>query len=261
MKRWYLGPQFLWETEATWDDSKIIPPVNEKDPELKKEFVLCVTTKSVDVLAALENRISDWSRMVRVVALVIKFKEILLSKINQHSIIRKVNCATLLNTSLLEEAKTRLIKMVQQRSFEDELRWLKSVENSNDLNKSLDKRSKISRLDPFLDGDEVIHVGGRLEKSFLNNECKHPILFQKVGKITDLLIKHHHKLTGHSRRGITLNKICSSGHWVVDVNSAVKNIIYNCVECRRYRGRLEEQKMADLPSCRCAFYSLWNRHV
>ena len=88
--------------------------------------------------------------------------------------------------------------MVQQRSFEDELRLLKSVENSNDSNKSLDNRSKISRLDPFLDGDEVIRVGGRLEKSFLNNECKHPILFLKVGKIIDLLIKHHHKLTGHS---------------------------------------------------------------
>ena len=199
MKRWYLGPQFLWETEATWDDSKIIPPVNEKDPQLKKEFAVCVTTKSVDVLAALENRMSDWSRMVRVVALVIKFKEILLSKIIQHSIIRKVNCGTLLNTSLLEEAKTRLIKVVQQRSFEDELQCLKSVENSNDFNKSLDKRSKISHLDPFLDGDEVISVRGRLEKSFLNNDCKHPILFPKVGKITDLLIKHHHKLTGHSR--------------------------------------------------------------
>ena len=112
------------EPEATWDDNKIIPPVNKKDPELKKEFVVCLATKSVDVFMALENRISDWSRMVRVVALVIKFKEILLSKINQHSIIRKVKCATLLNTTLLQEAKTRLIKMVQQQSFKDELRWL-----------------------------------------------------------------------------------------------------------------------------------------
>ena len=102
--------------------------------------------------------------------------------INIDSIIRKVKCATLLNTSLLEEAKTRLIKMVQQWSFKDELRWLKS------LNKSLDKSSKISRLDPFLDRDEVIRVGGRLKKPFLNNECKHPILFPKVGKITNVLI-------------------------------------------------------------------------
>ena len=131
-----------------------------------------------------------------------------------------------------------MIKMVQQRSFEDELRLLKSVENSNDSNKSLDNRSKISRLDPFLDGDEVIRVGGRLDKSFLNNECKHPILFPKVGKITDLLIKHHHKLTGHSGRGITLNEIHSLGYWIIDANSALKNIISNCADCRRYRERL-----------------------
>ena len=164
VKKWYLGPQLLWEPEGTWDGNKIILPVNEKGPELKKEFVVCVATKSVDVLTALENRISNWSRMVRVVALLIKFKEILLSKINQHNIIKKENCASLLNTSLLEKAKTRLIKMVQQRSFEDQLRWLKSVKNSNDLNKSLDKRSRISGLDPFLNGEG-------LEKSFLNNEC------------------------------------------------------------------------------------------
>ena len=198
VKSWYLEPQFLWEPEATWDDYKVIPPVNKKDPELKKEFAVCLATKPVDVLTALENRISDWSKMVRVVALVIKFKEVLLSKINQHEITRKVKSATLLNTSLLQEAKTKLVKMVQQRSFKDEFRWLKSLKNSNDLNKALDKRSKISCLDPFLDGDEVIHVGGRLENSFLNNECKHPILLPKVGKITELLIKYHHKLAAHS---------------------------------------------------------------
>ena len=96
----------------------------------------------------------------------------------------------------------------------------------------------------------MVCVGGRLEKSFLNDACKHPILFPKVGKITDLLIKHHHKLTGHSERGITLNEIRSSGYCTVDANSTVKNIIYICVECRRHRGRLGEQKMADLHSWR-----------
>ena len=139
--------------------------------------------------------------------------------------------------------------------------WSKSAKNSNDLNKSLDKRSKISHLDPFLDGDEVISVRGRLEKSFLNNDCKHPILFPKVGKITDLLIKHYHKLTGHSGWGITLNKIHSTGYWIVYANSAVKNIIYNCIKCCRYRERLGEQKMARFiflqVKWECPFHSLW----
>ena len=96
---------------------------------MKEEFVVCLATKPVDVLTALENRISDWSRMVRVDTLVIKFNEILVSKINQRGIIRKVKSATLLNTSLLQEAKTTLIKIMQQRSFKGELQWLKSVKN------------------------------------------------------------------------------------------------------------------------------------
>ena len=165
---------------------------------------MCLVTKSVDFLAGLQNRLSDWSIMVRVVALVIKFKEILSSKMNQHGIRRKVKSSTLLNTSLLQDAKTMLIKIVQQQSFKDKLRWLKSVENSNDLSKSLDERSKISRFNPFLDGDKVIRVGGTLETSFLNNDCKHPILLPKV--ITDLLIQHHYKIAGHSGRVIALNE-------------------------------------------------------
>ena len=96
---------------------------------MKKEFVVCLATKLVDVLTALENRISDWSRMVRVDTLVIKFNEILASKINQRGIIRKVKSATLLNTSLLQEAKTTLIKIMQQRNFKDEIQWLKFVKN------------------------------------------------------------------------------------------------------------------------------------
>ena len=96
---------------------------------MKKEFVVCLATKLVDVLTALENRISDWSRMVRVDTLVIKFNEILVSKINQRGIIRKVKSATLLNTSLLQEAKTTLIKIMQQRNFKDEIQWLKFVKN------------------------------------------------------------------------------------------------------------------------------------
>ena len=81
----------------------------------------------------------------------------------------------------------------------------------------------------------MINVGETLEKSFLKNKYKYPILLPKVGRIADLLIKHHHKLAAHSCGVVTLNEIHSSGYWILDANSAVKNIIYNCVECCRHR--------------------------
>ena len=49
---------------------------------------------------------------------------------------------------------------------------------------------------------------------------------------------------------VTLNQIRSSRYWIVGRNSAVKNFIFRCVDCRRLTERFGEQKMAYLPGCR-----------
>ena len=46
---------------------------------------------------------------------------------------------------------------------------------------------------------------------------------------------------------MTLTEIRSSGSWVMQGNSVVKGLISKCVTCRRLRGRVGEQLMADLP--------------
>lgn len=73
--------------------------------------------KPLDVLTALENQISETSRMVSVIALVIKFKEIILSKFNQCDIRKKVKSAILFNTSLLQEGKSKLVKMINIKAL------------------------------------------------------------------------------------------------------------------------------------------------
>ena len=139
---------------------------------------------------------------------------------------------------------------MQKRNFNDEFKWLKSMEDKTWVNKALDRRSKISRLDPFLGKDGIICVRGMLGICFINNNCKHAILLLKAGKVTTLIIQHHHKMAAHGGHGITLNQIRSSGYCIVGANSAVNNFIYRCVDCCRLRGRIGEQKMADLPACR-----------
>lgn len=49
---------------------------------------------------------------------------------------------------------------------------------------------------------------------------------------------------------MTHNEIRSSGFWVVGGDTAVADFIYTCVYCRKLRGALKEQKMADLPEDR-----------
>ena len=131
--------------------------------------LLCLLLQSPQFfLAALENRISNWSRMVRVVALVQKFKKIILSKIRRSGIKQSGRSTTLLGFSLLKEARTALTKIAQQRScIKDEHHWLKTIQQLSDSNKVLGKKSKISGLDRFLDKDELFHVVGKLEKLIL----------------------------------------------------------------------------------------------
>ena len=87
----------------------------------------------------------------------------------------------------------------------------------------------------------MLCIGGRLHKSYLNDDCEHPVLLPKEERVTLLSMQWCHSKCAHGGRGLTLNELR---------NAAVKEMIFHCVQCHRLRGRLVEQKMADLPYCR-----------
>ena len=55
------------------------------------------------------------------------------------------------------------------------------------------KNSQIYNLDPYIDEDGIIKVEGRLDKSNLNNECKHTIVLSKGSPMSKLIITWCHK--------------------------------------------------------------------
>ena len=67
---------------------------------------------------------------------------------------------------------------------------------------------------------------------------------------TRQLVRLCHQRVQHSGRTTTASEIRQSGFWVININACVRNVIYNCVSCRMFRGKLADQKMADLPNCR-----------
>ena len=72
-------------------------------------------------------------------------------------------------------------------------------------------------------------------------------MLPKGSPISKLIIAWCHKKTGHAGRGMTLNEIRTSGFWIVGANSATRKSTHYCVVCRSLRGKLGEQKMAELP--------------
>ena len=217
-KEWLLDPKFLKKSEKKWKLNRTITPVSSDDSEMKKDLVVNYMSTTSDILFAL----------------VIGFKSNL-TQIEIHTIMHKASDKTLkknqslLDTTLMEETKNIIIKMVQKRSFNDEFNWLKPMKDKTLVNKALDRRSKISSLDSFLEKDGIILVGGSLDNSFINSNSKYPILLPKHGKVTTLIIQHHHKMAAYPGLGVTLNQIRSSRYWIVGADLAVNNFIFRMI--------------------------------
>ena len=130
---------------------------------------------------------------VNIVALMVLFVKKLRTKKEQRKTITsdKVK-ATLITTTIIQESRMLLVKLVQQKYFKEEYKWLKLMEGKDSDSRRLNRKCSISQLDSFIDESNVICVGGRLQSSHISDDCKHPILLSRKGKVSDLIIKHCH---------------------------------------------------------------------
>ena len=108
--------------------------------------------------------------------------------------------------------------------------------------------NRLGCLNPFMDENGLIRVGGRFRKSSLEFGTVHPVL-SKTGNVTKMIIRWCHERTAHSGRNITLNELRSSGYWVMQ-EAQWSERSYQSVTCRCLREKVGEQVMADLPSDR-----------
>ena len=139
----------------------------------------------------------------------------------------------------MENAAT-VIQNDIQKSFLEEVKALNSgTHNTNGVNRS----SSLFKLDPFLDNNGVLRVGGRLSQSKLTSNEAHPVVLPKTSNITEaVVVIWSHEKAGHSGRGLTLNNLRKNGIWVLCANAVVRRIIHKCVMCRKLRGKFGDQK-------------------
>ncbi|CAB4023384.1 Hypothetical predicted protein [Paramuricea clavata] len=115
--------------------------------------------------------------------------------------------------------------------------------SSNDRDRIMKQTSSLFCLNPFLDEEGILRVGGRLTRASVPFHVKHLVILPLKGHITALVINHYHQRILHQGRGMTLNKLCTNGFWI----TAVARHIYDCLPCRKLCASPQDQKMADLP--------------
>ncbi|XP_064624612.1 uncharacterized protein LOC135486060 [Lineus longissimus] len=111
-------------------------------------------------------------------------------------------------------------------------------------------RGSLKDLSPFIDKDGLIRVGGRLDRSDLPYDAKHPIILPKNHHVTELVIRHYHKIGRHIRGVNGLLADIRVRFWPVNGREAVKKSGRGCIDCKKQRKQMCEQKMAPLPSLR-----------
>lgn len=114
-------------------------------------------------------------------------------------------------------------------------------------NQPLPRNSSVQKLNPIMGKDRLLRIGGRSAMSQDPYEQKHPIVLPAKSPVTEMIVRYYHEQVIHQGRKITEGAIRSAGYWIVSGKRVISSVIHKCVTCRRLRGVIEDQKMADLP--------------
>ena len=153
----------------------------------------------------------------------------------------------------MDLAEQYIVKLVQKQAFSKELSSLKQEREDQNHSRSerkkrvVSKSSTLLRLDPFMDENGLIRVGGRIRSASIDDKAKHPIVLPKKEYLSELVVRQLHERVEHQGRGITMNEVRSSGYWIIGGKSVVVRLIKKCAICQRLRATVKDQKMADLP--------------
>nr|XP_031842135.1 uncharacterized protein LOC116431199 [Nomia melanderi] len=218
---WHHGPEWLAKDKSRWPNHEIVPP--NIVPEQKT--AACLTTTSLDT-SIFENY-SSWGKMQRIVARCLRWK-------------RTYNEKGSLTVSEIRNAHDILIKLLQSLHFAKELQCLTT-------NKS-EVGGKLQRLNPFIDKDGILRVGGRLKHSLMPFSQRHPIILPKA-RVTGLIIEAEHRAQLHTGVQNTLYAV-RRRYWPVDGRSQVWRAIKTCSRCLRAQPPSTDYIMGNLPKAR-----------
>ncbi|XP_059086776.1 uncharacterized protein LOC131883340 [Tigriopus californicus] len=232
---WKSGPSFLKESKRMWPRAEDLSELRDDDPEIIKDQIISAATCGISTNPIIEwfGSVSNWGRLKRMVAGLIRVKTKLLG---DRTTTNEDSLAGLL------EAEQIIIKQAQAAE-------LSAVFKRISLGQELEKKCVLRRLSPFIDNQGLLRVGGRLNRTKdLEYNRKNPIIVPR-GHVATLLVHEAHELVGHLGKESVLAKL-RDNWWVIGAVPLVKKILRECVQCKKYHGRVIDQLMSDLPEDR-----------
>lgn len=220
---WWHGPRWLTSTHP-WPATTIEAEVNL--PEMKVKTVVLTVTTTPGIL----ERFSRYRKLVRVLAYCLRWT--------------RKNSSTKMTPALsleeLEISEKRIARMVQQEDFSTELHELQQ-------GREVFRKSKLRALDPYLDEEGLIRVGGRLRNAMISEDQKHPIVLPAKHFVTSLIMKEEHERLHHCPPEQLLSSV-RHRYWPISGRREAHKVVRKCIKCFRFRPSYPEVKMGDLPA-------------
>lgn len=122
------------------------------------------------------------------------------------------------------------IKHIEHQHFFDDIQKLHK-------GKTLPKQ--LRKLNPFIDDLGVLRVGGRLSRSGLAYEHKHPALLPRKCELTKRIVREIHQ--NHFHPGInTTHYLVAQQFWILSPKRAIRSALQNCIQCFRTNPKILE---------------------
>jgi len=234
---WLEGPRFLRTHKCDWNSSCIDPTLTADDPEVKKAVKETVNTfltsglTSEDPMDKLIAYYSEWSRLLRAVAWLLRAKG-LLSKKNTVPKGRGLSLAE------VKQAEITVIRHVQAKCYSRELITLTAEGR-------VDRNSSIKELSPLLDENGIIRVNGRIKYAQVSRDARQPYVIPHSHPAACLIVRHHHN-EAHLGTEWIVSKV-REHYWITKIRSVVKSVAHACVTCKKLFASTSTQRLADLP--------------
>ncbi|XP_008182367.1 uncharacterized protein LOC103309231 [Acyrthosiphon pisum] len=237
--QWWHGPAWLESNTFKCSTSyvKNIEHVNDVQSE-EKTALIVVCTSQKDVPLDI-NKYSSLTKLLHVVSYLLRFKNNALSKRNNTS-----HSVGPLNVNEVLMATKTIIKLIQHAHFSIEIEELKN-------NRNVSQKSKMNKLNPFIDDDGIVRVGGRLTNATdIDNDQRFPIILPYETTFLKLIMLHEHKKLMHAGPHATRLASVRMKYWPINGRRCVRKVIHQCVTCFKARPKSVSPIMGNLPMFR-----------
>ncbi|GFS67445.1 integrase catalytic domain-containing protein [Trichonephila clavipes] len=229
---WWNGPKFL--TTKDFPEKNTLSSVTDNDEfncEFKSNAKHCVNLNLTNstFMTDLLNISNKYTKIIRMLSFIFRFI---------------ANCRGEkrrgpLDVQEINQAEVTLIKIVQLQEFK---KYIMSLKENNRVS----AESLIKSLNPFLDKDGVLRVGGRLCNSDLNFECKFPVILPCNHKLTNLIVEYFYLKYFHLGPQALLYQV-RQRFWPLRGRNVCRKIVHDCLVCFKVKPITCEQIMGNLP--------------